>query len=127
MMLFARMMIREWDVLTPHTDAYDVFLDRHGELWNASMASDRVLRFDPDTGGAIEYLLPRPTNVRRIFVDDTAHAGDLDRQQPRRLDHPGRAARLSAWSVLSYAGARSGRAPSTEQGTSHPNRNARDQ
>ena len=55
---------------TPHTYPYDVFLDRNGELWSGSMASDRVLRFDPLSGGAVEYLLPRPTNIRRVFVDD---------------------------------------------------------
>jgi len=36
-----------------------------------SAGSDRVLRFDPETGKGIEYLLPRQTNIRRIFIDDT--------------------------------------------------------
>jgi streptogramin lyase len=62
---------KEWEVPTPHTYPYDVHLDRNGELWGGSMASDRVLRFDPDSGRSIEYLLPRPTNVRRIFIDNT--------------------------------------------------------
>jgi virginiamycin B lyase len=35
------------------------------------MSDDRVLRFDPQTGRAIEYLLPHQTNIRRIFIDDT--------------------------------------------------------
>jgi streptogramin lyase len=61
----------EWDVPTPHTYPYDVFLDRNGELWSGSMASDRVLRFDPQSGKSVEYLLPRPTNIRRVFVDET--------------------------------------------------------
>ena len=61
---------REWDVPTPHTYPYDVFMDRHGELWSGSMSSDRVLRFDPASGQSVEYLLPHPTNIRRIFVDD---------------------------------------------------------
>ena len=56
---------------TPHTYPYDVFLDRNGELWSGSMSSDRVLRFDPESGRAVEYLLPRPTNVRRVFVDNS--------------------------------------------------------
>ena len=34
------------------------------------MASDRVLRFDPQSGQSIEYLLPRPTNIRSVFVDN---------------------------------------------------------
>jgi virginiamycin B lyase len=61
----------EWDAPTPHTYPYDVFLDRNGELWSGSMSGDRVLRLDPRTGASVEYLLPRPTNVRRIFVDNS--------------------------------------------------------
>jgi len=66
-----RESIKEWDVPTPHTYPYDVYLDRNGELWSGSMSSDRVLRLDPQTGKSIEYLLPRQTNIRRIFIDDT--------------------------------------------------------
>jgi virginiamycin B lyase len=66
-----RETFKEWDVPTPHTYPYDVFLDRNGELWGGTMASDRVLRFDPATGAAVEYLLPRQTNMRRVFVDDS--------------------------------------------------------
>jgi streptogramin lyase len=66
-----RESIREWDVPTPHTYPYDVYLDRNGELWSGSMSNDRVLRFDPQTGKSIEYLLPRQTNIRRIFIDNT--------------------------------------------------------
>jgi streptogramin lyase len=62
---------KEWDVPTPHTYPYDVFLDKNGELWSGSMFSDRVLRFDPVTARSVEYLLPRPTNIRRVFVDDS--------------------------------------------------------
>jgi streptogramin lyase len=62
---------KEWDVPTPHTYPYDVFLDRNGELWSGSMSSDRILRFDPQRGAGFEYLLPRQTNIRRVFVDDT--------------------------------------------------------
>jgi streptogramin lyase len=60
---------KEWDVPTPYTYPYDVFSDPNGELWSGGMASDRVLRFDPQTGRSVEYLLPRPTNIRRVFVD----------------------------------------------------------
>jgi virginiamycin B lyase len=66
-----RESIKEWDVPTPHTYPYDVYLDRNGELWSGSMSNDRVLRFDPQTGKSIEYLLPRQTNIRRIFIDNT--------------------------------------------------------
>ena len=53
--------------------SYDVSLDRKGELWSGGMASDRVLRFDPPSGASVEYLLPRPTNIRRVFVDNTTN------------------------------------------------------
>jgi len=66
-----RESIKEWDVPTPHTYPYDVYLDRNGELWSGSMSDDRVLRFDPQTGKSVEYLLPRQTNIRRIFIDNT--------------------------------------------------------
>jgi virginiamycin B lyase len=62
---------REWDVPTQHTYPYDVFMDKNGELWSGGMASDRVLRLEPQTGDAVEYLLPRPTNIRRVFVDNS--------------------------------------------------------
>lgn len=62
---------REWEVPTPHTYPYDVFVDRNGGLWSGSMSSDRVLRFDPESGRSVEYLLPRQTNIRRVFVDDS--------------------------------------------------------
>jgi len=62
---------KEWPVPTPHTYPYDVFVDRNGELWSGSMSSDRVLRMDPRTGASVEYLLPRQTNIRRVFVDNS--------------------------------------------------------
>ncbi len=62
---------REWALPTPHTYPYDAFMDRAGDLWSGNMSSDRVLRMRPDTGETVEYLLPRPTNIRRIFVDNS--------------------------------------------------------
>jgi streptogramin lyase len=64
---------KEWDAPTPHTYPYDVYRDKNGELWGGGMASDRVLRFDPQSGKSVEYLLPRPTNIRRVFVDDSTN------------------------------------------------------
>ena len=64
---------KEWNVPTSHTYPYDVFMDKNGELWSGGMASDRVLRFDPQDGASVEYLLPRPTNIRRVFVDNSTN------------------------------------------------------
>jgi virginiamycin B lyase len=63
----------EWDVPTPHSYPYDVFRDRNGVLWSGNMSSDRILRFDPQSGKSVEYLLPRSTNIRRVFVDDSTN------------------------------------------------------
>ena len=64
--------IREWKVPIPWTVPYDVVLDARGEAWSASMFSDRVTRLDPKTGEFVEYLLPRQTNMRRVFVDNSS-------------------------------------------------------
>jgi virginiamycin B lyase len=61
----------EWPLPTPWTAPYDVTTDKNGELWIGSMSSDRVVRLDPANGQTAEYLLPHPTNVRRVFVDNS--------------------------------------------------------
>jgi streptogramin lyase len=35
------------------------------------MFTDRVIRLDPATGKMVAYLLPRSTNIRRVFVDNS--------------------------------------------------------
>jgi virginiamycin B lyase len=62
---------QEWPVPTPHTAPYDVVLDKNGEVWGAGMEADRIMRMDPRSGRFIEYLLPRQTNIRRVFVDNS--------------------------------------------------------
>ena len=62
---------REWEAPSPWSAPYDVELDKNGEAWTGSMANDRVLRLDPKTGQMTEYLLPRSTNIRRVFVDNS--------------------------------------------------------
>lgn len=64
-------LIREWDVPTPFSYPYDVFLDRNGELWVGGMSTDRIVRMKPGVDKGIEYLLPRQTNVRRVYVDNS--------------------------------------------------------
>jgi streptogramin lyase len=62
---------REWEVPTPYTAPYDVALDKNQEAWTGSMLNDRIARLDTRTGQWVEYLLPRTTNVRRVFVDNS--------------------------------------------------------
>jgi streptogramin lyase len=37
-------------------------------MWN-----DRVIRINPKTGTTTAYLLPRTTNIRRVFVDNSTN------------------------------------------------------
>jgi virginiamycin B lyase len=61
---------KEWPMPTAWTAPYDVVLDKNGEAWTGSMSTDRVVRLDPASGSTVEYLLPRETNIRRVFVDN---------------------------------------------------------
>jgi len=61
----------EFPLPTRHTHPYDVIWDKNGELWTGGMTTDRVVRLDPKTGQSVEYQLPRNTNMRRMFVDNT--------------------------------------------------------
>jgi virginiamycin B lyase len=62
---------REWPAPTPWFAPYDVTLDRNGDAWSGSMTTDRILRLDTNSGVTTEYLLPRETNIRRVFVDNS--------------------------------------------------------
>lgn len=62
---------KEWPVAPKWSAPYDVATDKNGEAWTGSMLSDRVTRLNPVTGDAINYLLPRSTNIRRVFVDNS--------------------------------------------------------
>ncbi|MBZ5643408.1 MAG: carboxypeptidase regulatory-like domain-containing protein [Acidobacteriia bacterium] len=63
--------IREWTPPTPWAMPYDVVADKNGQAWAGSMLNDRVTRLDPKTGQMTDYLLPRETNIRRVFVDNS--------------------------------------------------------
>ena len=62
---------REWPVAPKWSSPYDVITDRNEEAWTGSMLSDQVTRLNTKTGEAINYLLPRRTNIRRVFVDNS--------------------------------------------------------
>jgi streptogramin lyase len=83
---------REWEMPTVWSAPYDVTIDRNGEVWTGSMLNDRVSRLNPETGAFVEYLLPRETNIRRVFVDNTTtpvtfwvgnnHQGSIAKVEP---------------------------------------------
>ena len=69
--------ITEWKVPTPWSAPYDVVADRNGDAWTGSMLTDRVARLDIKSGQYTEYMLPRSTNIRRVYVDDSKSPGTL--------------------------------------------------
>jgi virginiamycin B lyase len=69
--------ISEWKLPTKWSSPYDAVSDRNGNAWTGSMLTDRVDRLDVKSGRYTEYPLPRPTNIRRVFVDDSKNPGTL--------------------------------------------------
>ena len=53
---------------------YDAEADSKGDVWTASMLSDRIIRLTPRTGDTVTYLFPDTTNVRRVFIDKATDA-----------------------------------------------------
>lgn len=62
---------QEWVPPTPWAQPYDVVADKNGDAWAGSLFTDRVTRLDSKTGQMTDYLLPRSTNIRRVFVDNS--------------------------------------------------------
>ena len=64
--------IKEYPLPTKWGDPYDVVPTKNAaEVWTGSMLNDLVARLDTKTGEVTEYLLPRTTNIRRVFVEET--------------------------------------------------------
>ena len=89
--------IQEWTLPIPWSAPYHVVPDKNGEVWVGSMWTDRVTRFNPKTSQFTDYLLPRETNIRRVFVDNSItpvtfwvgsnHGASILKLEP--LDSPG--------------------------------------
>jgi virginiamycin B lyase len=63
--------IKEYPIPTKFSMPYDVVPNKDAsEVWTGSMMNDQVARLDTKTGRVTEYLLPRTTNIRRVFVQD---------------------------------------------------------
>jgi virginiamycin B lyase len=62
---------QEWDSPAPEYFPYDVTADKNGDAWAVSEFADSVLRLSPQTGQITEYPMPRFTNMRRAFVDNS--------------------------------------------------------
>ena len=64
---------KEWAVPIPWSNPYDVTIDKNEDAWAGSMSNDRILRLNTKTGEFTSYLLPRSTNIRRVFVDNASN------------------------------------------------------
>jgi virginiamycin B lyase len=62
--------VQEWPVPADFAP-YDAVLDKNDDLWTGGMNTDRIFRLDTRTGQSVSYLLPQPTNIRRVFVDNS--------------------------------------------------------
>jgi streptogramin lyase len=63
--------IKEYQLPTKFGAPYDVVPNKDAsQVWTGSMLNDRVARLDTKSGQFTEYLLPRTTNIRRVFVQE---------------------------------------------------------
>ncbi len=62
---------KQWPIAPRWSAPYDVAFDKNEEAWTGSMITDQVTRLNTRTGEAVTYLLPRTTNIRRVFVDNS--------------------------------------------------------
>ena len=57
--------------LPPYTFPYRANIDRNGDIWASTMATDRVVRMNAKTGETQQYLMPSETNMRTLYVDNS--------------------------------------------------------
>jgi len=85
--------IKEWQLPIPWSQPYDVVSSKGGaEAWTGSMLTDYVSRLDTKSGDVVDYLLPRNTNIRRVFVEEAGekqalwvgsnHGGSIVKVEP---------------------------------------------
>ena len=62
---------KEWQLPSAWGSPYHVSPNKDAtEVWTGSMLTDLVSRLNVQTGEFTEYLLPRTTNIRRVFVEE---------------------------------------------------------
>ena len=57
--------------LPPYTFPYRSKADKNGEIWTGGMSTDRIVRYNPQTGKTLEYLMPDDVNVRSVDIDNS--------------------------------------------------------
>lgn len=63
-------VIKEWVTPTAWDNPYAVYPTRNGEVWTGSMHTDLVTRLNTKDDSFVQYLLPKNTNIRRVFVTE---------------------------------------------------------
>ena len=71
----------EWRMVMAWTLPRATMPDKTGRVWTAGLTADRVIRMVPDSkiqfttamGSRVEYILPRRTLIRRVFVDNSTN------------------------------------------------------
>ena len=63
--------IKEWMTPAKWDNPYAVAPAKNGEVWTGSMHTDLVTRLFSESGDMVQYLLPRTTNIRRVFLQET--------------------------------------------------------
>jgi streptogramin lyase len=85
--------IKEYPIPTKFSAPYDVVPNKDAtEVWTGSMLNDLVARLDTKSGQVTEYLMPKSTNIRRVFVQETGphtalwvgsnHGGSIVKVEP---------------------------------------------
>ena len=63
---------KEWELPTAWSAPYHVAPNKDAsEVWTGSMLNDQVARLNTQTGEFVEYLLPKTTNIRRVFLEES--------------------------------------------------------
>jgi len=64
--------MKEYKLPIPWANPYDVVPSKGAaEVWTGSMSNDHVTRLNTKTEEITDYLLPRTTNIRRVFLEET--------------------------------------------------------
>jgi virginiamycin B lyase len=85
--------IKEYPIPTKFSAPYDVVPNKDAsEVWTGSMLNDLVARLNTKSGQVTEYLMPKSTNIRRVFVQETGartalwvgsnHGGSIVKVEP---------------------------------------------
>jgi virginiamycin B lyase len=69
----------EWRMVMAWSLPRNTMPDKTGQVWAAGLTADRVIRMVPDSrmqfttamGRRVEYILPRRTQIQRVFVDNS--------------------------------------------------------